>query len=523
VPVDVLIGRWSYGRSGDGLAASATRQRAPSGFRPISPGREAEQPHGDAIVRARDIGRHESEAAFALATAETMRLRRQWLPAVVICATMAAALAIGVAVANRFAGPLPPRRLVISTGRPDGAYYQYALEYQRLLAAQGFALDIQPGPGSIATLQRLAAGEVDAGFVQGGTATAPPAGVTALGSLFYEPLWIFYRRDLTVSYLSDLRGRRLAVGEVGSGTRELTLRLLADNGVTDTSTHLLSLGGGDAEAALTSGAVDAAFFVVSPRAELVQRLLSRRDIALVTDRRHLAYAGRHRFVASLRIGEGMLDMARNIPPADRIMVGVTAVLAVRDVIHPDLVRLLLGAAERVHRKGGLLERPGQFPSDENLELPLHDQARRYLRAGPSWLERTFPFWVAGILDRSVLMILPGITLMLPLFGLVLPLLDRRHRRRLARRYRLLRESWLRGESPSPEAVHAEIQYLKELRRTVIEDADVPPMYFGEVFHLTMHIDLVLERLERGRHALVGQREVRRGPPARVGKAIDLDG
>jgi uncharacterized protein len=206
-----------------------------------------------------------------------------------------------------------------------------------------------------------------------------------------------------------------------------------------------------------------------------------------------------------------------------MMVGVTAALAVRDVIHPDLVRLLLGAADRVHRKGGLLERPGQFPSEESLELPLHDQARRYLRVGPSWLERTFPFWVAGILDRSVLVILPVITLMLPLFGLVLPLLDRRHRRRLARHYQLLREASLRGESPSPEAVHTEIQYLKELRRRVVEDADVPPMYFGEVFHLTMHIDLVLERLERRWTALAAPHEARRGLPSRVGKALDLDG
>ena len=452
-----------------------------------------------------------------------MKLKRQWLPVAIIGLTAIAALGLGVAIANRFAGPLPPRRLVISTGREDGAYYQYALEYQRLLAAQGFTVDIQPGPGSIATLQRLAAGEVDAGFVQGGTATSPPPGVTALGSLFYEPLWIFYRRGLTMSYLSDLRGRRLAVGEVGSGTRELTLRLLADNEVTEVNTRLLPIGGSSAEAALASGEVDAAFFVVSPRAELIRRLLARQDVELVADRRHLAYAGRHRFVATLRIGEGMLDMARNIPHQDRAVVGVTATLAVRDVIHPDLVRLLLGAADRVHRKGGLLERPGEFPSEEHLELPLHDQARRYLRLGPSWLERTFPFWVAGILDRSVLVILPVITLMLPLFGLVLPLLDRRHRRRLARRYELLRESSLRGESASPEAVRTEIQYLEELRREVAEDTDVPPVYLGEVFHLTMHIDLVLERLKLRSQALVAHSEARRRPPARVGKAIDLDG
>src|SRR5262247_3590615 len=108
-----------------------------------------------------------------------MALKRQWLSIAVVGGTVIVALALGVAVANRFAGPLPPRRLVISTGREDGAYYLYALEYQRVLASQGFKLDIQPGSGSIATLRKLATGEVDAGFVQGGTATADPGGVTA--------------------------------------------------------------------------------------------------------------------------------------------------------------------------------------------------------------------------------------------------------------------------------------------------------------------------------------------------------
>jgi uncharacterized protein len=432
-----------------------------------------------------------------------MARRRRWLPLGVIGATVLVAVALGVLVANRFAGPLPPRRLVISTGREDGAYYRYARDYQRVLAAQGFTLDIESGPGSVATLRRLAAGEVDAGFVQGGTTVADAEGVTALGSLFYEPLWIFYRKDLRVSYLSDLRGRGLAVGEEGSGTRELALRLLADNDVTGDNTRLLPLGGAAAEAALTSREADAAFFVVSPRAEVIPRLFANRELELLNERRHLAYSGRHQFVAPLHIGEGMLDMARNIPREEKVVVGVTAALAVKPGIHPDHIRLLLNAADRVHRKGGLLERPGQFPSDANLELPLHEQAARYLRVGPSWLERTFPFWVAGILDRLVLVVLPVATLLLPLFGLVLPLMDRRHRRRIARSYERLREAAIRGDSSSPEVVADAIESVRRLRRQVVEETEVPLMHFGDVFHLRMHIDLVLEQLERRRSALAG--------------------
>jgi len=444
-----------------------------------------------------------------------MALRRRWLRLTVIGTTLVVALLLGVLIANRFAGPLPPRRLAISTGREDGVYYRYALEYQRILAAQGFTLDIQPGPGSADTFRRLALGHVDAGFVQGGTAPADAAGLTSLGSVFYEPLWIFHRKELHVSHLSDLRGKRLAVGEDGSGTQALSVRLLSDSNVTAHDTRLLPLGGTAAEAALTSGEIDAAFFVISPRAEVVHRLLAHRDIELMSVRQQLAYSARHRFVALLPIGEGMLDIATNIPREEKVLVGVTATLAVRAGIHPDHVRLLLDAAERVHRNGGLLERPGQFPSEANIELPLNEQARRYLRAGPSWLERTFPFWVAGLLDRFVLLILPVVTLLFPLFGLVLPLMDRRQRGRIARRYERLRQAAIRGESSSPAALEREIESLRALRGEVVEEMDVAVMYFGEIFHLTMHIDLVIERLERRRRALVedGMGQKSYSPPA----------
>jgi len=329
--------------------------------------------------------------------------------------------------------------------------------------------------------------------------------VTAIGSLFYEPLWIFYRKELRVSSLSQLRGRRVAIGEEGSGTRELALRLLADNEVTPSTSRLLAVGGTAAERALTSGDIDAALFVMAPRSELIHRLVENPAVDLMSVRRHLAYAGRYTFVAPLHIGEGMLDIARNIPREEKVIIGVTATLAVRPGIHPDHVRLLLNAADRVHRKGGLLERPGQFPSEANVGLPLHEQARRYLRGGPSWLERTFPFWVAGMLDRLVLMVLPVATLLLPLFGLVLPLLDRRQRRRIARGYELLRQSLARGESSSLPAVEAEIAFLRNLRRKVVEETDVALMYFAELFQLTLHIDLALERLERRRALAVSQR------------------
>lgn len=429
------------------------------------------------------------------------RRSRRLLRFGLIALAVTVALGSGLVIANRLAGPLPPRSLTISTGREDGAYYQIATEYRRLLARQGFRLTIRPGAGSVETLQRLGAGEVDVGFVQGGTSGGRHLGLTSLGSVFYEPLWVFHRAALRLGYLSDLKGRRLAVGEEGSGTRALALLLLRDNGVTASNSTLVGLSNAEAEAGLVRGTVDAAFFVISARAELVLRLLRQPGIQLMSERRHLAYAGRYPFLTSLRLGEGVLDMAGNFPREEKHLLATTAALVVRDGIHPDLVRLLLGAANRVHRGGGMLEPAGTFPSPAFVELPLNEQAARYLRSGPSWVERTLPFWVAGLLDRTVLVALPMVTLLLPFFGLVLPMLDRRHRKRIARWYEILRACDSRLAALPIDGVEAEIQRMRALEREVTEHTKLPALYLGELYNLKMHLGLILRRLEARRRTL----------------------
>jgi TRAP transporter TAXI family solute receptor len=213
-----------------------------------------------------------------------MRSRRlRWLLFVV---PVAIALVLGLAAANRFAGPFPPRTITIATGREEGAYYAFATEYQKLIARQGFRLKIVPGAGSVETLERLKAGEVMVGLVQAGTASATDAeSLVSLASLFYEPLWVFRHKSVRASNLSDLRGRRLAVGEEGSGARMLALQLLRDNDVTTANSTLLALGPADAEAALAAGRIDAGLFVMAPSAPIVLKLLRRTDVELMSERR----------------------------------------------------------------------------------------------------------------------------------------------------------------------------------------------------------------------------------------------
>jgi TRAP transporter TAXI family solute receptor len=391
-----------------------------------------------------------------------------------------------------------------------------------VIARDGFTLEVRPGAGSIETLERLARGQVDAGFVQGGTAAGRDVGrLSSLGSVFLEPVWVFHRATLKVGTLADLRGRRVAVGEPGSGARELALHLLADTGVTAKNTTLLEIGGEGAAAGLTAGNVDVAFFVMSPRAPLVQRLVRERDLALLPERRHLAYAGRYPYLTTVQLGEGMFDLSENIPATNIRLLAVAASLAVRNDLHPDHVRLLLRAAEQVHRRKGVFEEEERLPAAILAELPLHEDARRYFRDGPSWLERRLPFRIAGIVDRLVLVLLPVMAILPAFFGGVLPLLERRGRNRILAFYPRLREVEREAEFLTRDAVEEEIFRLQTIDHEVME-RQVPDRFLCDYYNLRAHLALVLARLEARRQALVSEEGERARRPV-AGAAARADG
>ena len=137
-----------------------------------------------------------------------------WKKLVWVAAPSLALVFIVLLFVNHLLDPMPPRRITISTGREGGAYYMFAKEYAKLAEQDGFAVEIQTGAGSVETLKRLVAGQVMAGFVQGGTAEAGPSeGLRSLGSLYYEPVWLFHRKGRPLQGLADLRGLRIQVGE----------------------------------------------------------------------------------------------------------------------------------------------------------------------------------------------------------------------------------------------------------------------------------------------------------------------
>ena len=338
---------------------------------------------------------------------------------------------LGFFIAFQFVQPAPPSTLRIATGGTSGAYAQFGARYRDLLAAEGISLEVVHTGGSVENLGLLedTAGKIDVAFVQGGTAKAAKGtGLTALASLYFEPFWVFSRRDIVVTDLRDLAGLRMAVGGEGSGTRAVALSLLKEVGIEQGA--FLPLGGAAAHRALSEGRVDALMTVASPLSKVVDGLLRDPAVRPMSFARAEAHALRNRFLSPLRLPRGSIDLARDIPGNDLALVAPAATLVARADLHPALTTLLLQVVGRVHAAGGMFEEPDAFPSTRFLEFPLNDEARRFFISGPPFLQRFLPFWAADLIDRLKVMLIPLLALLMPLVKLLPPVYQWRVRSRI---------------------------------------------------------------------------------------------
>lgn len=418
---------------------------------------------------------------------------------VIIVAVIALAAVVGLILA---VNPVPPTELTISTSGDTTPDYEFALQYQALLEEEGFTLNILPGSGTAMTAERLVSGEADIGIISSGVVTEEQAvELSSLGSLYFEPIWVFYRADQEVRFLSDLRGKRIAIGSVGSGTRLLALRLLEANDVTGDNSDLVEGVFADLADQLSAGEVDAMFFVVSPRAPAVNRLLRDDSIALLNIERADAYRSQYPYLTSVTIGQGSVDLAENIPAESATILAGAANMVVRSEVHPNLIRLLSQVLEEVHGSAGIFEEAGEFPSTSYVELDLHPEAQRYFREGQTFFESSFPFVLASILDRFIIVLIPLVPLLYPLIRGLPPVYNIALRRRIIRWYATLHEINAKIHTLTVEGVDVELARLEDLMGTLLSEPPPPLGFMGDFYNLQLHVELVTYRLEEHRHHL----------------------
>lgn len=408
--------------------------------------------------------------------------------------------AVLAAVAIWFLNPAPPNTITLSSGPEGSAFHKQAERYRQILAREGIRLVVLESEGSLENLSRLRdpAAKVDVGFVLDGVSAEPADGsLVSLGSVSHQPVFMFYRGTEPITRLAQLAGKRVSIGRIGSGARVLALALFKANGIEPGhDTQLRGLEADDAVQELLDGEIDAVFLMGdSAKPETIRRLLFAPGIHLLDLAQAEAYTRKLPSLNRLRLPMGSIDLAQNIPQADTTLIAPNVELVARESLHPALSDLLIEAAREVHGRRSVLQEAGEFPAARASDFPLSDDAARYYKYGKGFFYRTLPFWMASLLDRIVIVLLPIAVLLIPALR-VLPWLYRwRIHSRIYPWYGAL-ISLERGllEDPTPADAERLRGRLEEIELAV-NRLDVPLAFVDQLYVLREHIAFVRRRLD----------------------------
>lgn len=428
----------------------------------------------------------------------------------------------------------PPSTIVMLTGPQDSMFQRNAEKYRKVLEREGIKLVMVPSQGSLENLVHLAdpAFKVDVGFVQGGLIQSGLAEgldtskLVSLGSVAYEPLMVFYRGKEEINMLSQLEGKRIGIGQVGSGTNALAIALLKANGIevahveNDDAKPGAERGSGankgeaaggnkpgsktefmdddplEAADELIAGKLDAVFLMSdSASVKIMGKLLRTPGIRLVNFQQADAYTRRNNYLNKLELSQGAIDLGKNIPEREITLVGPTVELVAREKLHPALSDLLLQAAHEVNGNATILQKQGEFPAPLEHEFRISEDADRYYKSGKSFLYRNLPFWLATLISRVLVVLVPIVVLLIP--GLrLLPVVYRwRIRSRITKWYGILLElekDLLHKQEPQHRAEL--LDRLDHIERAV-HRIKVPRFFGDQYYVLLQHVDYMRGRLQ----------------------------
>jgi len=426
---------------------------------------------------------------------ETRRRTFLWMAGIVLTIAL-------VAVSAYLWGGSPPSKIVFATGQPGGVYDSVGREYQKRLRAEGLRVELVNTAGSVDNFRRIIEGKVDIAFAQSGTyqtVNDPEHKVSGLAAIYYEPLWIFSKRDIRMEDKMAYRPESVAVGPKGSGTEAIAKAIIAEQGYDITSPAIVNPSAACARRQLVEGKHDVAFFVTSYRDPGIIELMRHKDLRLTSFRREVAYTRKFRGLTPVKIPEGLLDLKDNIPAENITLLSPSALLVARDTINPRLVELLLKVAQAVHGPGDLLDPPLKFPSLEGVDVPINEAAETYLTSGESFLSRNLPYRALRWVLLLKLLLLPLLAVWLPLLRLAPLIASWRKGRWLKRYYARLRD--VEGKLATarwPNELRDGINELESLRGEVqAVSRKLPLQQQQDIYHWRLHVQLILnEALER---------------------------
>ena len=392
--------------------------------------------------------------------------------------------------------PAPPSTVTLATAFRGASFDYYGRRYRDRLARDRINLELKETVGAVENLKLLQDPQsgIDAAFIAGGISNGKHApGLLSLGIIYHNAFWVFYSSSQSIEHLPQLKGKRIAVGPVGSATRQAAERILGLAGVSESTATFLPLAGVAAVEALNDSTIDVVWILGALEVPAVQALLKNPNARLLSFEMADAYTRIYPDLVQLTLPRGVLDIEKNIPPNDVSLIANVNRVLVRNDLHPEIVYHLSKTMLEEHSEPGVFARPGEFPKSADPEFPLHASAVEFYKNGPSFMQRHVPLWLYAHFQRLIAVIAAVIAVVIPLFH-YLPMLYRwTVRRRLLYWYGRLQALEASIDS-NPSGKHlTEVQIELQQIDEAVSRIHFPLAFSDQVYNLRSHVEIVRRR------------------------------
>jgi TRAP-type uncharacterized transport system substrate-binding protein len=398
----------------------------------------------------------------------------------------------------RFIFPAPPKHLRIAASMEGSYFSEVAEKYKEELAKEGVTLEIINTHGAFENLQMVKEGKVDLALTHGGlTQPRSSPNLVSLGSISYEPVWVFRRKGTPViTDITQVKGMRVNIGSEGSGVKILALKLLNLSGVNHVNTTFSNLTTDESIDQLISGRIDVGFFMDPPENPKIQALFKSEDILEVDLKDSEAFRRNLRFLHVTNLAPSTIDLELEQPTAELHTVSVTNTLVVNRNLHTAIQYLLLSILDRVHHHPTLISNEDEFPSDKDVDLPLSQEADFFYKKGMPFLTQYLPFELASILERLLKALLPIVFIIFPLLNSIPTIIEWRTKRKFSNLYLSLIEIEKLIHSNKDKLSANEFESMLNALEEKIVLENIPLSFSSDVYVLREHIELAKRQIHK---------------------------
>jgi len=401
--------------------------------------------------------------------------------------------------------PFPFSGITIATSYKGGDWYQFGEAAVAPLKERGIHVDVLATNGTIENAEKLIdpKSNINAGFVYAAALSeSQHKELYSLGSVSYDPVWIFYRNGLAskITSIQDLTKYRVALAPKKSGSYILTKKLFEANGIDiESNTNFVPSSWEDSRANFLSGKADVYIFIATMLDPLVQELIHSPDITLFNFANALAYQKKFSYLDTVAIPAGSIDIEKKLPAQDISLIATTTTLAVRKDLHPALQLALLMSSKQIIQDSSRLffSKRNEFPAYVDPSIPISPMARNYYNYGPPKGTEYLPYWLVVFIDRFWFVVLAAFAIIYPLSKLNLHLRRFRFIIRERTHYAMLlkMEKEITGKQLSSEEKEKLLNKLEIINKEAILHF-VPVGEESDYFLFVNALQLLRNKLER---------------------------